>query len=300
MRVVAGITALNEERTIGPLLEALLEARPGGEPIERIVVVSSACRDRTDEIVRAVAARDARVCLIAEPVRRGKAAAINSYFAARPPGTDVTLIASADILPFPGATEAIVAAFADPEVAMAGGQPVPQNEGTSLLDRMTRLMWHLHDQMARRSPKLGELVAIRSSLVASIDEESPVDESSLEASVRRQGGRLVYVPEARIGNRGPSTLREWMSQRRRIAFGHLWLKRRTGYAVSTGAGSRVLPVWLAAVAPRPDRWIPGIALVLTEVLARLQARRDLRRGSKAYSIWTIAESTKAGSGAANP
>ncbi len=161
-------------------------------------------------------------------------------------------------------------------------------------------MWHLHDQMARRSPKLGEFVAVRSSLVTSIDEESPVDESSLEAVVRHQGGKLVYIPEALIANRGPSTLREWMSQRRRIAFGHLWLKRRTGYSVSTGAGTRVLPIWLSAVAPRPDRWIPGIALVVTEVVARLQALRDLRRGSKNYAVWTIAESTKSGTGAPHP
>jgi cellulose synthase/poly-beta-1,6-N-acetylglucosamine synthase-like glycosyltransferase len=300
VRVVAGITALNEERTIGPLLDALLGAQPAGGPIERIIVVSSACRDRTDEIVREVSVRDPRVMLIAEPVRRGKAAAINTFLAARPPGSDVTLIASADILPFPGAVEAIVAAFADPEVGMAGGQPVPQNDASTLLDRMARLMWYLHDQMARRSPKLGELVAVRSSLVTSIDEESPVDEGSLEASIRGHGGRLVYVPEARIANRGPSTLREWMSQRRRIAFGHLWLRQRTGYSVSTGAGARVLPVWLAAVAPRPDRWIPGIALVVTEVLARALARRDLRRGSKNYAVWKIAESTKTGTGAPHP
>ncbi|HQR67378.1 MAG TPA: glycosyltransferase [Thermoanaerobaculia bacterium] len=300
MRVVAGITACNEERTIGPLLDALLAARPAGSPIEKIIVVSSACRDGTDGIVREFAARDSRVTLIAEPVRRGKAAAINTFLAARPRETDVTVIASADVLPFPGATESIVAAFADPAAGMAGGRPVPQNEGRSLTDRMAQLMWDLHDRMARRSPKLGELVAFRSSLVSAIDEESPVDESSLEAAIRAKGARLVYVPEARIANRGPATMREWMSQRRRIAFGHLWLKRRTGYSVSTGAGARVLPVWLAAVAPRPDRWIPGAALVVTEVVARWQARRDLARGSKDYAVGTIAESTKAGTGAPKP
>jgi biofilm PGA synthesis N-glycosyltransferase PgaC len=299
MRVVAGVMACNEEQTIGPLLEALIAARPSSEPIERVIVVSSACRDHTDEIVRSFAEKDQRVVLVSEPERRGKAAAINTFLAARPPGTDVTLIASADTLPFPGTTEAIVAALEDPTAGMAGGQPVPQNEGSSLIDRMARLMWHLHDRMARRSPKLGEFVAVRSSLVNGIDEESPVDESSLEAAVCERGGRLVYVPDARIANRGPSTLREWMSQRRRIAFGHLWLKRRTGYSVSTGAGARVLPVWLAAVVLHPGRWLPGIALLVTEVLARLQARRDFQRGAKSYAVWTIAESTKVGSGTTN-
>jgi biofilm PGA synthesis N-glycosyltransferase PgaC len=297
MRVVAGVMACNEEQTVGPLLEALLASHPAGGPIERITVVSSACRDRTDEIVRSFAERDPRVVLIAEPERRGKVAAINTFLATRPPGTDVTVISSADVLPEPGATEAIVAAFADPAVGMAGGRPVPRNEGDALLDRMARLMWHLHDCIARRSPKLGELIALRSSLVNSLDAASPVDESSLEAAVRERGGTLVYVPAAVVGNRGPATLREWMSQRRRIAFGHLWLRRRTGYSVSTGSGAAVLPVWLSEVLPHPSRWLPGLALVATEVLARLEAARDFRRGGRDYAIWTIAASTKAGSGA---
>jgi biofilm PGA synthesis N-glycosyltransferase PgaC len=296
VRVVAGVMACNEEQTIGPLLEALLASRPAGGAIERITVVSSACRDRTDEIVRAFAARDPRVALLAEPERRGKVAAINTFLATRPPGTDVTVISSADVLPEPGATEAIVAAFADPAVGMAGGRPVPRNEGSALLDEMARLMWHLHDCVARRSPKLGELVAVRSALVDSLDPESSVDESSLEAAVSKHGARLVYVPEAAIGNRGPATLREWMYQRRHIAFGHLWLRRRTGYSVATGSGAAVLPVWLSEVLPHPSRWLPGIALVATEVVARIEARRDFRRGDKDYAIWDIAASTKAGTG----
>lgn len=296
MRVVAGVMACNEEQTISPLLEALLASRPSGAPIERITVVSSACRDRTDEIVRAFAVRDPRVVLIAEPKRRGKVAAINTFLAMRPPGTDVTVISSADVLPEPGTTEAIVAAFKEPAVGMAGGRPVPRNEGNALIDRMARLMWHLHDCVARRSPKLGEFIAVRSALVDSLDPESSVDESSFEAAVRERGGRLVYVPEAAVGNRGPATLREWMLQRRHIAFGHLWLRRRTGYSVSTGSGAAVFPIWLSEVLPHRSRWLPGLALVATEVLARLEARRDLRRGDKDYTIWEIATSTKTGSG----
>jgi cellulose synthase/poly-beta-1,6-N-acetylglucosamine synthase-like glycosyltransferase len=223
-------------------------------------------------------------------------AAINTFLATRPPGTDVTVIASADVLPEPGATEAIVAAFADPAVGMAGGRPVPRNEGDALLDRMARLMWHLHDCVARRSPKLGELVAVRSALVDSLDPESSVDESSMEAAVHERGGRLAYISHAAIGNRGPATFREWMYQRRHIAFGHLWLRTRTGYSVSTGSGAAVLTVWLSEVLPHPSCWLPGLALVATEVLARLEARRDFRRGDRDYAIWDIATSTKAGSG----
>src|SRR6185295_17278693 len=232
MRVVAGVTACNEERTIGPLLERLLGAHPGGLPIERVIVVSSACTDGTERIVEEARANDPRVELISEPVRRGKSAAINAVLAARPAHTDVTLISSADVLPESGAVEAIVDAFRDPRVGMAGGRPVPRNEGDALVDRMARLLWDLHHEVALRSPKLGEVIAFRSALVTGVDAASAVDESSIEALVREAGYTLRYLPEARIGNRGPATLGEWLSQRRRIAYGHAQLARGTGYAVS--------------------------------------------------------------------
>ena len=294
LKTVACVTACNEERTIGPLVDALLSARPDGVPIGEVVVVSSACTDATDAIVADRAARDPRARLVAEPVRRGKSAAIATFLALRPAGTDVTLLSSADVRPAPGAVEAIVEALRDERVGMAGGRPVPQNPGDALVDRMARLLWTLHHEVALRSPKLGELVAFRSDLVGTIDGDSPVDEASLEAAVLSAGGRLAYVPHAVIENLGPATLREWLSQRRRIAFGHRWLRRREGYAVATTGTARVAPIWLRTVALSPREWAPGLALVAFELLARLLARLDEMRRSSRHTVWEIARSTKRG------
>lgn len=294
MRVVAGVTACNEERTIGPLLDVLLAARPGGTPLEAVFVVSSACTDRTDALVADRALRDPRVRLVSEPVRRGKAAAINTYLALRPPGTEVTLLSSADVKPAPGAVEAIVEALADDRVGMAGGRPVPQNPGDELVDRMARLLWEIHHQVALESPKLGELVAFRSALVDSIDEASPVDEASIEALVEASGLALRYVPEAVVGNLGPATLREWLSQRRRIAYGHRWLERRSGYRVSTGRFGRVGSIGLRTVGRSPGRFPAGVAIAGLELLARLLARLDGLRRPERHTIWEIARSTKRG------
>lgn len=294
LRTVACVTACNEERTIGPLLDALLQARPDGVPIEQVVVVSSACTDATDAIVARYASRDHRVKLIAEPVRRGKAAAINTFLQCRPAGTDVTLLSSADVRPAPGAVEAIVEALRDEGVGMAGGRPVPQNPGNALVDRMARLLWELHHEVALRSPKLGEVVAFRSALVAFIDERSPVDEASLEAAVEASRLSLRYVPAAVIENLGPATLAEWLSQRRRIAYGHAWLKRNCAYRVSTAGAARVAPVWLRTVARPPHNWTAGLAVVAFEIVARVLARLDAVRNPSRHTVWEIARSTKRG------
>lgn len=294
LRTVACVTACNEEETIGALLDVLLQARPDGVPIKEVVVVSSACTDATDDIVTRYAGHDARVKLIAEPVRRGKAAAINTFLRSRPGGTDVTLLSSADVRPAPGAVEAIVEALRDERVGMAGGRPVPQNPGNALVDRMARLLWDLHHEVALRSPKLGEVVAFRSALVTAIDERSPVDEASLEAAVEAGGAALRYVPDAIVGNMGPTTQREWLSQRRRIAYGHAWLKRNCAYRVSTAGAARVAPIWLRTVGRSPRNWTAGLALVAFEIVARVLARIDAVRNPSRHAVWEIARSTKRG------
>jgi cellulose synthase/poly-beta-1,6-N-acetylglucosamine synthase-like glycosyltransferase len=294
LRTVACVTACNEERTIGPLLDALLQARPDGVPIEQVVVVSSACTDATDAIVAGHAGRDLRVKLVAEPVRRGKAAAIGTFLSSRLPGTDVTLVSSADVKPAPGAIEAIVEALRDERVGMAGGRPVPQNPGNALVDRMARLLWTLHHEVALRSPKLGELVAFRSALVTAIDERTVCDEASVEAAVKAAGATLRYVPGAVVENLGPATLSEWLSRRRSIAFGHQQLERTGGYRVSTSAPTNIAPALLQTVARAPESWVPGLALVAFEVLARSLAKVDgFRRGKRPW-VWEIARNTKRG------
>ncbi len=52
IRCSVGITAYNEEANIGRLLQALLDQQLSTVAISQIVVVASACTDRTEEIVR--------------------------------------------------------------------------------------------------------------------------------------------------------------------------------------------------------------------------------------------------------
>ncbi len=290
MRIAAGIMTCNEERTIRPLLDALRTAKADNYRIEQIVVVSAACRDRTDEIVREAAAADPRVELISEPERRGKSAAANTFFAARRP-SDLTLLASGDICPESGAIDKLVSVFADPQAGMAGGRPVPVNSHERLTGRMAALMWDMHHDIALKSPKLGEMVMFRSSLVGTIPKESPVDEASLEAAILESGHVLRYVPDAIIHNRGPDSLREWLSQRRRIAYGHAWLRQHSGHTVSTGGHSSVFRLLAGHVARRPDYLPAAVALMGFEALARLLAKKDFAQG-KQHTIWDIATSTK--------
>lgn len=286
---VAGVITCNEEATIGPLLEALRAPHDGCE-IVQIIVVSAECRDRTDEIVRAAARKDPRIHLITEPRRRGKSAAVNTFLAARLPG-DLTLLTSGDVLPEPDAIARIVAAFRQSGTGMAGGRPVPVNPGDNLLGRMASLMWQWHHDIAVRHPKLGELVIFRSDLASSIPADSPVDEASLEAAILATGAALQYVPGAVIHNRGPDTLTEWISQRRRIAHGHQWLRRTGKHHVSTGNNADVLGLFWRCAIQTPGRLPEAVALIICEIIARILSLWDGLTGRN-HAVWEIAPSTK--------
>ena len=289
--------ACNEERTVGPLLEALLASRPAGGPIERITVVSSACRDRTDEIVRVPrGARPAR-----RPDRRARAAGKgggDQHFPCDPAarnGRDGDLERRRP----PGAGRD----GGHSRGLRGSGRRDGGREARSAERRETRSStgWRAScgtsttaSRAAARSSgsswPCGPLSWTRSTPRAQ-STNPPWKRPCMSA-----GGRLVYVPRPPSATAAPRRFANGCRRRRQIAFGHLWLRTRTGYSVSTGSGAAVLTVWLSEVLPHPSRWLPGLALVATEVLARLEARRDFRRGDRDYAIWDIATSTKAGSG----
>ena len=72
-----GITAHNEEANIGKLLQRILDQKLVTVEPREIIVVASGCTDNTEAIVRQFEQQDARVRLLSQEKREGKASAIN-------------------------------------------------------------------------------------------------------------------------------------------------------------------------------------------------------------------------------
>jgi poly-beta-1,6-N-acetyl-D-glucosamine synthase len=226
IRCSIGVLAYNEEEMIIPVLHALLAQRTTQCVIEEIIVVASGCTDRTAERAQAVAEQHSIIRVDDDPIRAGKAAAVNRLISLA--SGDIIVLVGADTLPDPKALEHLVAPFADPEVGMTGARVVPLNSARSFLGWAVHLLWHLHHKMALQSPKLGELVAFRN-VVPVIPPETATDEVALEAALTAQGYRLQYVSEAIVYNYGPDTLTDFIIQRRRIFAGHLHIAETIGY-----------------------------------------------------------------------
>ena len=77
-----GVIVYNEAANIGKLLNSLLTQKLNIVSIEEIIVVSSACTDGTDDIVRSFTEKYDKVKLITEAERGGKSSAINKFIKA--------------------------------------------------------------------------------------------------------------------------------------------------------------------------------------------------------------------------
>jgi biofilm PGA synthesis N-glycosyltransferase PgaC len=284
-----GIMAFNEEANIANAIHTVLEQKLVWGKIAELIVVASGCTDRTSEIVTSLARDDPRIRLIVEERRGGKASAVNLFIdAARSP---ILMLVSADILVKDETIDALFQHFHDPTIGMVGGHPIPVNDEGTFLGHTVHLLWRLHDQIARESPKLGEIVAFRN-IVSSIPPDTSVDEISLQVLITQSGYRLAYEPRAIVYNTGPTTLGDFLRQRRRIYAGHLEIAKEQGYAASTMSVRRVASALLRSEslgAPRATLWIFGAGAL--ECTARILGHYDFVR-RQPHHIWATVATTK--------
>jgi O-antigen/teichoic acid export membrane protein/GT2 family glycosyltransferase len=285
-----GIMAHNEEANLEHTLQAILSERDGDDRVGTVLVVASGCTDATVDIALAVAATDARVRVIVESERNGKARAINAFLAATT--EPMCALVGGDTVLAAGSLTRLVRDLAGASVGMVGARIVPDDSTSGLVDKAGRVLWELHHEMARISPKLGEAVAFRR-LFDAIDELSLVDEVTIEAEVRAAGGELRYVPDAIVFNHGPTTIRDLRIQRARIHRGHLAVASSTGYRAASLDPKRLV-VMVAKYARKRPKMLPAIALAVSvETAARVEARLDHEvLGLPQSGVWKPVRTTK--------
>jgi cellulose synthase/poly-beta-1,6-N-acetylglucosamine synthase-like glycosyltransferase len=282
--------AYNEAANIGRLLEALLKQETRGVTIDHIIVVASGCTDGTDDIVRDFATRDGRIRLLVQAQREGKASAVN-LFMANAREAEIIALASADILPVPGAIESLISPYADPQVGMVGGHPVPTNAPDTFMGFAVHLQWELHHMISLQHPKMGELISFRN-IFRQIPTDSAVDEASIEPLVIGQGMKLRYATEAIVYNRGPETLSDFVKQRRRIYAGHLYVQDILGYRVATMGAFRILKLYFQNMKSHWHYFVWGPLVIALEAYVRFLGAYDYRIRKRKPFMWQMVETTK--------
>lgn len=291
LKVGIGIPAHNEAANIGRLLENLLD-----QPLEdsvmldEIIVVTSGCTDRTEEIVEEIAAKDGRVKNIREVARRGKVSALNIILK-NAQDKDILVMLSADNLPEKGSVKNLIKPLIEEEkVGAVSSHPTPVNDRNTLFGFIVHLIWDLHYALSLTGDvKLtGEFYAMRPGLVKELPNVVN-DDLYIEHIIKKQGYGIKQALDAVSYMRGPETSRDFLTQRIRVQIGHYQIARMTGYVPRTAKTWEIMKKMITIVDVKKMHFM--MAAILLETSAKAIAAYRFHRNKIPYK-WDYAESTK--------
>jgi glycosyltransferase involved in cell wall biosynthesis len=282
-KVIVGICAYNEEKTIGGLLSSLLNQSLSNFILKKIIVVASGCTDRTEDIVREFAKKsEGLIELISEKERKGKLSALNIIMRrAKEEEYDYLVLANADIICEKETLQKVLQPLLlDESVYATCAGPLPCTNSSDLISFIVRLVWFMHNEIAIRRPFLsGELLALRRGLVERFPSFAPWEDIYITALLSRKELKYVFVNDAIVYMKKlPSSLSEVLRQQVRYQTGNLHIKKILGYSKPTLSFSFVVRIMPEVVRKFGLLRIPHyIVALLIYLSARLCARFNLFR-----------------------
>lgn len=288
--ISVGIIVYNEVSNIENLIRKVIEQQLKQCVIKEIVIVSSGSNDGTDEVILELVRQYNMIKFYKQKEREGKSSAINLFLKKSTFGT--CFLINGDSLPGEDSFQILLSSL-NSNKKLIGARPIPVNLNCNFIGFCVNLLWELNHEISLEKPKISEMIVFRKDAVDLLPEKSPVDEANLEAIVKGKGFETGYKSNAKILIRGPETLKEFVSQRRRIAYGHIWLYRNFGYLVSTNEIKKVVKILIKKLKVNFMDLIYTIGVVLVEVIARILGNWDYYvKEYNPHYIWHIAKSTK--------
>lgn len=284
-----GVTVYNEEKNIRHLLEALLDQHLHEVEIKEFIIVASACTDRTVPIVREFMKLDERIHLIEQEKREGKTSAVNLFLAAAK--SDICVLESGDTMPHEYAVEHMVRMFTDETVGMVGAQKTPVDTPEHISGLLSHMRLRMEHELCLEIPRLGEMIAFRK-IFDQIPPDVAMDEAFVEALIVKRGLTVKYAPDAIVYNTGPTTIHDFIRQRRRNHAGHLYLKHKYGYAVSSIQNQRVARVAIKELLGVFRLLWVLFLLAMIEGISRLLGWYDYAIKRDRHVVWDMAWSQK--------
>ena len=271
------VSAFNEESVIREKMAncAALDYAPA--KLE-VIVGCDGCTDQTTSLATTV--RVPNVHVLDFPVRRGKPIVLNDLVA-RAQG-EIVVFSDANTMLAPDAVRHLVRHFQDPRVGCASGELTfkPTENGTrseGVYWRYEVLLKFFESRLNMLVGANGGLFAIRKALFTPIPARGIIDDFLVSMSVRQQGYRAVYDPEATAVEEAAASVKDEFRRRVRIGAGNFYALRYTWRLLLPTAGLVSLAYWSHKVC----RWTVPYAL-LTAFCAALALI------SEPFYTWSVA------------
>ena len=293
-----GICAADHAAKLNELLDTINKERyPTGFVLNSIIIVGSGLNQEACLILRALAARNAKLIVIEEPVRRGKAEAINRILEEYT-GSFLVLVNS-DAHPERGAIARLLSVIAeDNNVGMVSASPV-LGDAPGITGAVLRLMWGVHNEClqtlnegGRNNHCCDELTVLRSSAIRKLPQDTVNDGAFLAGSAYAEGYSIQFCQGASVLIDVPSRFPDVLRQRRRILYGHFQIRRVTGKSPRTMESMLVIDprmsfVMLARTLRKSPRLIVALPIaIIGEAISVAMAILDTMSAKAKHVPWT--------------
>ncbi len=291
-----GICATGPSEVADLVKFVLRESESSGFNLDRVIVVASECPASVASDLRGVEAEDTRVHVLLEPVRHGKADAVNKILAGS--RGDYVLMVNADAIPQPGSIRTLLSRISsDISIGAISAMAVVEH-GKNLTTLLVEMMWSAHNESSRLLNHMNisnhaseELAAFRLSAIGMLPEGLVNDGAYLALTARRKGFSVKFSDSAKVLIETPSRISDLITQRRRILFGHTQAWRKSGTPPKTIESLLLLSPFIGLrlliriLARRPRFMLVLPIAFVTELSAALLSIQDSMTSTKKHVIW---------------
>jgi biofilm PGA synthesis N-glycosyltransferase PgaC len=169
--------------------------------------------------------------LVKEEKREGQPAAYNKIIKAAK--GRLVIFTDADAILGKDSLNKIIHAYSDTKVGAAGGRPMPLNDRNDKFGFWAHYLFEMaHNQVRMKQVKQGNfyyiagpLCSIRRGVIKDIPTEALATDAVLGMLIREKGWKVVYVPDAMVYQKAPTTLSDIIKQKRRTMAGFYQIKQ---------------------------------------------------------------------------
>ena len=218
------ITAFKEPKTIGKAIESILKQKTN---IKYELLVFAPDKETLNAAKKI---KDNKL-KIYQDEGKGKPSALNIAF--KKAKGNILILTDGDVYISDNSINEIIKPFKDKKIGAVSGRPMSLNPRNNMLGYFSHLLTDegAHETRLKLNKEnkylicSGYLMAIRNKIIKQIPEVSLADDAVISNLIYLKNYKIKYTPEAKVYVKFPTTLRDWIKQKRRSAGGYSQMKK---------------------------------------------------------------------------
>lgn len=286
------LTSFKEPQTIAFAIKSLTN-----QGITDYELLISAPDEETLQVARAYAKKNKKIKVFQDK-GKGKPVALNLLL--KKARGKILVLTDGDVLVQKNALKNLIIPFKVKGIGAVSGQVISSNDKETMFGYWAHLLTRGFDLYRLSESEKGKVVcsgylyAIRNGIVKSIPEDTLADDAYISLFITQKGFPSVYAPQAKVLVKYPTTLPDWISQKKRTAARTYQLSKKFKISKLDSLKSEVISgvkVLRQINGPRYIAYFAFLAVMRIYIWARVFL--DFRLWNRSFSkTWQRVESTK--------